>query len=262
MNKIVMHVNSLHFRRAKREIFSDLTFSIEAGQFISLIGPNGTGKSTLLKLLAGILKVDRGEILLFNQDISSLKSRDIAKQITYMPQTTHLETNFTVMQVVEMGRNKNKNRFSNWDPNDASAVQYAMDLTGITHLKDRFVPSLSGGERQLVYLAKTIAQDTPILLLDEPTSDLDIHHQVIVQNIIKTLVENGKTVIAAIHDINLATRISDKCMLLKDGIFIAYDEPNEIIQANYLEKTFNVKSHIYEEQFSHKKQIIPYEVLK
>jgi len=262
MNKIVMHVNSLHFRRAKREIFSDLTFSIEAGQFISLIGPNGTGKSTLLKLLAGILKVDRGEILLFNQNITMLKPREIAKQITYMPQTTHLETNFTVMQVVEMGRYPHKSRFSNWDPKDASAVQYAMDLTGITHLKDRFVPSLSGGERQLVYLAKTIAQDTPILLLDEPTSDLDIHHQVIVQNIIKTLVQSGKTVIAAIHDINLATRISDKCMLLKDGVFIAYDEPNTIIQAEYLEKTFAVKSFIYEEQFTDKKQIIPYEVLK
>lgn len=262
MNKVVMHVNSLHFRRVKREIFSDLTFSIEAGQFISLIGPNGTGKSTLLKLLAGILKVDRGEISLFNQDISLLKPREIAKQITYMPQTTHLETNFTVMQIVEMGRYPHKSRFSSWNVSDTSLVDYAMDLTGITHLKDRFVPSLSGGERQLVYLAKTIAQDTPILLLDEPTSDLDIHHQVIVQNIIKTLVENGKTVIAAIHDINLATRISDKCMLLKDGIFIAYDEPHEIIHAEYLEKTFTVKSHIYEEQFSHKKQIIPYEVLK
>lgn len=178
-----------------------------------------------------------------------------------MPQTTTLETNFTVQQVVEMGRYPHKKRFSRWSTADKAAVDRALVQVGICHLKDRFVPSLSGGERQLVYLAKAIAQETDILLLDEPTSDLDIYYQVIVTDIIRSLIGEGKTIIAAIHDINLATRICEQCILLKNGRFVAYNAPSNVINNENIEETFQVKSIFYKEPLTEKKQLIPYDVL-
>src|SRR5690606_31624969 len=150
------------------------------------------------------LPLTQGSIYYSGSALSSLKPLEIAKRVTYMPQSTSLETNFTVEQVVEMGRYPHKTRFGSWSPNDKAAIMNAMKQVGIYDLRNRFVPSLSGGERQLVYLAKAIAQETDVLLLDEPTSDLDIYYQVIVTNVIHDLVAKGKTIIAAIHDINLA----------------------------------------------------------
>ena len=261
MKNTALTVQSLHFHRSSRAIFEDLSFTVEKGQFIALIGPNGTGKSTLLKCLAGIHSITSGDIQLFNLSLQQLKPLEIAKRITYMPQTTSIETNFTVQQVVEMGRYPHKKRFSNWSTADKVAVEQALELVGIHHLKNRFVPSLSGGERQLVYLAKAIAQETDILLLDEPTSDLDIYYQVVVTNIIHSLISDGKTVIAAIHDINLATRICDQCILLRDGKFVDYNPPSDVLNNHNIEETFQVKSIIYKEPLTKKKQIVPYEVL-
>lgn len=254
-------IENLHFSRKQRKLFSNLTLSIPQGQFIGLLGPNGTGKSTLLKLMAGILQALPGSnIHLLGQPLQQLKPIEAAKLISYMPQTTHLDANYTVEQVVRMGRFPHKKRFSNWNDEDSIAIADALDFTGVAYLKDRLVPSLSGGERQLVYLAKAIAQETPILLLDEPTSDLDIHHQVLVTSILHQLVAQGKTVIAAIHDINLASRICDQCLFLKDGEILAFGRNENVVNEENLDKTFQVKSHIYEEQFTNTKQIIPYEV--
>ena len=252
-------ITDLSFKRKQRPIFEDLTLHIPKGQLIGLLGPNGTGKSTLMKCMVGIEQSTRGEILIGESPISSLKPKQLAQLICYMPQTTHLETNFTVKQVVRMGRYPHKKRFEPWHSQDTEAVEAALRVTGITQLAQRYVPSLSGGERQLVYLAKAIAQDTPILLLDEPTSDLDIHHQVIVTNILHELVAQGRTVIAAIHDLNLASRICDKCLFLKEGQVVDFNTSEKVFTEENLRHTFQVQSHIYEEQFTKKKQIIPYE---
>lgn len=130
-------------------------------------------------------------------------------------------------------------------------------MTGIERLRERFVPSLSGGERQLVFLAKVIAQDTPIILLDEPTSDLDVYHQELVTNIVHRLVAQGKTVVAAIHDINYSARICDQCLFLKDGKVIAFGETEQVLTKEKIEETFHVDSHIYVEQVTGSKQMIP-----
>ena len=261
MKNTALTIQALNFSRSTRAIFTDLSFTVEKGQFISLIGPNGTGKSTLLKCLAGIHSINSGDIQIFNTSLHQLKPLEVAKRITYMPQTTTLDTNFTVQQVVEMGRYPHKKRFSNWSTADKVAVERAIQQVGIHHLKDRYVPSLSGGERQLVYLAKAIAQETDILLLDEPTSDLDIYYQVIVTDIIHSLICDGKTVIAAIHDINLATRICDQCILLRNGKFVAYNTPSNVLNRENIEETFHVRSLIYKEPLNEKKQVVPYEVL-
>ena len=255
-------VKNLTFKRKERAIFSRFDVSIERGKFVALLGPNGTGKSTLLKLLCGILQCDSGDISLLGQSLSQLKHLERARLISYMPQTTHLETQFTVEQVVKMGRYPHKKRFSSWSSEDDEEVEKAIAYTGITHLKERFITDLSGGERQLVFLTKAIAQNTPILLLDEPTSDLDIYHQMIVTDVLRQLVTDGKTVIAAIHDINLAARICDDSLMIKDGEIIVFGNQPQVMQETYLQLGFNVKTHVYEEQFTATTQMVPYEVHK
>lgn len=256
---LAIEMKNCTFVRKERVIFQNLTMTIPAGQFVGLLGPNGTGKSTLLKMMAGLLKTS-GDVVLDGVPISKLKAKTLARKISYMPQTTQLDTNFTVEQVVGMGRYPHKSRFASWTNGDTKKVDEALALTGITHLKDRFVPSLSGGERQLVYLAKVIAQDTDYILLDEPTSDLDVYHQVTVTNIIHELVRRGKTVIAAIHDINYSARICDRCLLLKDGQIIDFDETDIVLNEDNMVKTFRIDAHIYVEPKTNTKQMIPLEV--
>lgn len=250
-------IEGLTFKRKERTIFDGLSVSIPKGQFVGLLGPNGTGKSTFLRAIAGLLPVDRGDVFLQGTRLSRLSKKDVAKLICYMPQTTQLETNFTVQQVVEMGRYPHKSRFSNLTRDDYVKVEEAIQLTGIERLRNRFVPSLSGGERQLVFLAKVIAQDTPIILLDEPTSDLDVYHQELVTNVVHRLVAQGKTVMAAIHDINYSARICDQCLFLKDGKVMAFGDMEQVLTKEKIEQTFHVDSHIYVEQVTGSKQMIP-----
>lgn len=257
-----IEVKNLTFKRKERAIFNDFDVSINSGKFVALLGPNGTGKSTLLKLFCGILQGDSGDITLLGQSLSNMKQLERARIISYMPQTTHLETPFTVEQVVKMGRYPHKKRFSNWSSVDDEQVARAIEYTGITELKERFITDLSGGERQLVYLTKAIAQNTPILLLDEPTSDLDIYHQMIVTKLLRQLVQDGRTVVAAIHDINLAARICDESLLIKDGEIIVFGEQQQVMQKMNLQRGFQVKTYVYEEQFTSAVQMIPYEVGK
>ncbi|MGN7476260.1 ABC transporter ATP-binding protein [Solibacillus silvestris] len=256
----ILNIQNASFSRKTRKIFDNFNLAVQKGKLIGLLGPNGTGKSTLLKMMSGILPIEEGAIYLFDMPLQKMKQIERAKYICYMPQTTHLETNFTVEQVVKMGRYPHKKRFGNWTTEDTEAVERAIDFTGIAHLKDRLLPSLSGGERQLVYLTKAIAQDAPVLLLDEPTSDLDIYHQIIVTEVLKKLVADGKTIVAAIHDINLAARICDQCLIIKNGEIIVYSENDIALSEHYLQRGFQVKVHVYEEQFTKSMQMIPYEV--
>ena len=259
---MTIELHHLRFTRQNRSIFSDFSVTIKESQFIALLGPNGTGKSTLLKLMSGIIKPDAGEVVLHGKKLHTLTSLERARLISYMPQFSALQTDFTVEQVVSMGRYPHKSRFASWHSEDERKVHDAISLAQITHLKDRFLPSLSGGERQLVYLAKTIAQDTPILLLDEPTSDLDVYHQIIVIDIIKKLIAEGKTVIAAIHDINLAARVCDECLLIKHGEIVRFGKSDVVMEEETMKKGFHVHSHIYREPTLQSKQMIPYDVLK
>lgn len=256
----MIEIKDVTFKRKERLLFQNLTCTIPSGQLIGLLGPNGTGKSTLLKILTGLLSCD-GSVLIDGVEVKNMKQKQLAQQISYMPQSTQLETNFTVEQVVQMGRYPHKSRFSSWTKQDTEKVEEAMQLTGITHLKDRFVPSLSGGERQLVYLAKVITQDTHYILLDEPTSDLDVYHQLKVTSIIHELVIRGKTVVAAIHDINFSARICDQCLLLKDGVIIDFAKSEHSLTKANMAKTFQVDAHIYVEENTNCKQMIPLQVL-
>ncbi len=254
----LLELNQVSFRRGNRFIVKEMDVSFQAGQFIGLIGPNGTGKSTLLRLMANLLKPDAGTIYFANKNVKEMTDLEVAKSITYMPQSTILDYQFTVEQVVLMGRHPHRKKWQISQKEDYLIAEEAMKLTGIYHLKDRFITTLSGGERQLAFLARSITQQSIIILLDEPTSDLDIYHQVQICEIIRGLVKEGKMVIAAIHDINLATRYCDELLLLRDGEIVAFDRPEKAITVDHLMRVFQTNTYTYDDPYLNKRQVIPY----
>lgn len=256
----VLKGEKLRFNRGKRLILKSMDISLEKSQFIGLIGPNGTGKSTLLRLMAGLMKPNAGTIFFKNQSISEMTALEVAKAITYMPQSTVLDYEFTVSQVVLMGRHPHRKKWQFSQKDDEQQAEKAIKQTGIYHLRDRYITSLSGGERQLVFLAKAIAQQSEVILLDEPTSDLDIYHQVQIAEVIRELVKEGKAVLAAIHDINLATRYCDQLVLMGNGELVARGTPEEVITVQNLMRVFQTHTYTYNDSYIGKRQIIPYAV--
>ena len=254
----ILTLEQASYHRGSRPILKALSVSINEGKFIGLIGPNGAGKSTLLRLMARLLKPDGGAVLFRGRDLGGMSDLAVAKAITYMPQSTQLDYAFTVRHVVSMGRHPHRKRWQLLTRADEEIITEAMVKTGILHLQHRYVPSLSGGERQLVFLARSIAQQSDVILLDEPTSDLDIYHQVQISELIRGLVAEGRTIVAAIHDINLAARYCDEVMLLKDGAVAFKGRPAEAITAATLREVFQTQVYVFEDPFLAKRQVIPY----
>ncbi len=256
----ILELSHVSFKRRERYIMKQLNLSLSSGRFIGIIGPNGTGKSTLLRIMANLLKPQSGTVHFSGKALNKMTDKEVAQAITYMPQSTVLDYEFTVEQVVLMGRHPHRKKWQSTQAADYGIAEQAMGQTGILHLKDRFITTLSGGERQLVFLARSITQQSDILLLDEPTSDLDIYHQLQICEVIRELVKDGKTVVAAIHDINLAARHCNELLLLRDGEIIAYDQPEQAITVENLLEVFQTNTVTYDDPFFSKRQIIPYDI--
>jgi len=257
---VIMQLRDVSFSRGSRSIIQSVNLTLHSGQFIGLIGPNGTGKSTLLRMMARLLKPDEGYIELNAARLKDLTDLEVARAITYMPQSTELEYQFTVEQIVQMGRHPHRKKWQGIRREDLRIADKAMELTGIECLKKRFITTLSGGERQLVFLARSIAQQSQMVLLDEPTSDLDIYHQVKICEVIEKLVQEGKTVIAAIHDINLAARYCDRILLLHKGTIMGFDEPGKIITPENILRVFQTNAYTFKDPYLEKRQVIPYAI--
>ena len=256
-----LEVNNLEFGYRDDLVIKDISFSIEAGSFVSIIGPNGSGKSTLLKTLNQIFKPSKGEILLYDKNILSYRKREIAKNIALVPQTTIIDYEFSVEDVVMMGRHPYKKRYENEDEFDYRVVKEALEQTNTFDLKDRLINQISGGERQRVFIAKALAQKPSIILLDEPTSNLDINHQMDVLNLLKRLnVETGLTVVLVIHDINLACRYSDEIILLDRGKILGCGSPNEVVTVENIENVYNMKVAIERNKYTDTIHLTPIEI--
>jgi iron complex transport system ATP-binding protein len=243
----ILEVNNLSAGYGDGFVVKDITFSLDKGEFISILGRNGSGKSTLIKALQRLLKNTSGEIMVDNKDIFGLNRRQIANKIAFVPQIFSYTFEFSAMEIVLMGRYVHQGRFSSLSPSDSHIIEEVMELTQISHLRDKKIAHLSGGERQRVFIARALAQDTPLLLLDEPSSHLDISYQVEIYKILKSLQkEKGKTILCAEHNINLAIPYSHKIIFLKGGKIQAQGPPAKLITKANIREVFKAQVEIRE----------------
>lgn len=227
----------------QRRIVEKLDLTIPERCFTALIGPNGSGKSTILRTFAALMKPSSGTILLDGRDITGLSTRDLARKVGVLLQGPIAPEGLTVADLVRQGRYPHRSLFSRWSAADQEACDEALMLTGTTDLADRALDSLSGGQRQRSWIAMTLAQQGEAILLDEPTTYLDLEHQIELMNLITTLVEKqGKTVVAVLHDINQAARYAEHIVILKDGRIAAAGNPDRVISAETIANVFKVKT--------------------
>ncbi|WP_254767961.1 heme ABC transporter ATP-binding protein [Salinilacihabitans rarus] len=220
-------------------VLDGVSLAVEPGEFVGLIGPNGAGKTTLLRTLSGAVSPAAGRVAVDGVDLHDRSSRASSRLVSVVPQDTTLSFSFDVRSVVEMGRYPHRSRFSGPTPTDRERVDRALERTGTVDLADRPIDAVSGGERQRVLLARALAQDAPIMLLDEPTASLDVNHQVETLELVRDLVDEGRTVVAAIHDLELAARYCDRLVALADGAVLDAGAPASVLTSETLAAAFD-----------------------
>ena len=226
------------------EVLQSVSTTIPAGRFVGLVGPNGSGKTTLLRAISGALAPDGGTVRVDDVDVHTLSSRASSRLVSVVPQDTTISFSFDVRHVVEMGRTPYRSRFSPADDQDWAIVTDAMERTETIELADRSIDEVSGGERQRVVLARAIAQDTPVILLDEPTASLDVNHQVEMLELVSELVADGKTALAAIHDLDLAARYCDELVVLAEGTIVDRGPPERVLDGSTVDEAFDATTAI------------------
>jgi iron complex transport system ATP-binding protein len=225
-------------------IVHQLNLQIEAGTITSLVGANGCGKSTLLRGLSRLLKPKHGKVYLNGQDIHSMKARELAKQLGILPQSPVAPEGLTVHELVAQGRYPHQNWFQQWSQEDERIVQEALVTTNLTMFADRPVDSLSGGQRQRAWIAIALAQQSDVLLLDEPTTYLDLAYQMDVLDLLAELNSKGHTIIMVLHDLNQAARYSDTIVALRGGQIVAQGSPEKVMTADNILQVFGLKTQI------------------
>ena len=215
------------------------------GRLVGLIGPNGAGKTTLLRAMSGILSYREGSVRLDGEDLESLSSRDVAASLALVPQIAPYTHGFTSIEIVLMGRYPHLGRFQIEGREDDRIARESMRMTDTERFAARTLDTLSGGERQRVFVSRALAQQPRVLLLDEPTSNLDVFHQLKVFDLVRRLVDDGLTAIAAIHDLNMAARYCDRLALLSEGRVLAEGTPEEVLSPDAIERAFGVEAAVY-----------------
>lgn len=236
-------VQDLHFSYGPRPLLAGVDLTIEPGEFVALVGVNGCGKSTLLRLIAGLLKPSSGRILLGGAELGTLSRRQVAQRLAVLHQSLPPVPALTVRQLVRQGR------YPHLGPlgllRESDTMEEALELTGVAHLADRVLDTLSGGERQRVRLALAVAQDTGILLLDEPTAHLDIRHQLEVLELVRTLrATRGLTIVTVLHELDHAARFAERIVALHEGRVRADGKPKDVITPELLAEVFGVAGRV------------------
>lgn len=237
-------LEKVSFFRGKKRILNELGFQIKKGEWIGLIGPNGAGKSTLLKLLMRLLTPTSGAILLDGKPLGKWPQKELSRRVAFLPQSPLLESPFTCGEVVMMGRYARLGRFESESSQDYRIVQEAMEETMTARFANLPVTELSGGERQRVLLARTLAQEAGLLLLDEPTANLDPQHQLGILDLLTTLVEKGIGILATFHDLNLAARYCGRLLLIHRGELIADGPPSAVLTKENLRAVYGITAEI------------------
>lgn len=259
----MLSANKLSFSYGDKKILHQIDFHAGRSEIISLIGPNGSGKSTLLRCLSGLLRTTVPSVSLNGKPIEQFRTKDIAKIISFLPQFQERMNGISVHQLVSMGRAPYQSSGWLWTREDKEKVRWAMDYMRIDRMKNRMVHTLSGGEKQRVWIAMILAQDTPIMLLDEPVTYLDMKHQWNLLNTINDLKENyQKTIISVFHDVNHAIETSDLIYLIKDGRIYSSGEAEEIITELAIKDVYGVKAFICDLHKCCQKVVVPESIKK
>lgn len=233
--------NEIHYAAGSREILRGVDFQVTEGEFVGLIGPNGSGKSTFLKNLYKVLRPQRGAITLCGEDLLSMSNREMAQRMAVMVQEQEAAFDFTVEEVVMMGRQARKRLLETDSREDWALVGEILDLTGLSPLRKQGFITLSGGEKQRVLIARALAQQTAVLVLDEPINHLDIKYQLQLMELVR---KSGCTVVAAIHDLNLAAAYCDRLYAMKDGVIVGHGAPRELLTTDFLRALYEVEAEI------------------
>jgi len=248
---MLIQARNVHYHMGATPILTGVDFDLGAGEFVGLIGANGAGKSTLLKVIGGLWQASSGQIDLLGRPLSGYRTREIARLIAHVPQSTRVEFAFSAREIVLMGRSPHLGRFQMESALDRQIADDALRTTDAFHLADRLVMTLSGGEQQRIFIARALAQEPRILLLDEPTSNLDIKHQVDVLALAQSLAhERGLGVVAAIHNLEHAARFCDRLVLMTCGTMVADGKPEAVLTPERLRQAFQIEAQIYRDPFT------------
>jgi len=235
-----LEVKNLSFSYGEKQVLYGIDFQVKEGEFLSILGPNGVGKSTLFRCVLGLLHSYEGQVLLDGEDVKTLSIREMAKRIAYIPQKSSPAFNYSVYDIVLMGSTSSLGAFSVPGSKEKERTMWALDKIGIAHLASRCFHRLSGGEQQLVMLARALVQNAPVLMLDEPTANLDFGNKLQVLQHVKELTAEGYTVIQTTHDPELSYLFSDRILALHGGRILIDGTPQEVIEKEVLQKLYGI----------------------
>ena len=239
-------------------MLADVSVTIAAGSLTGLLGPNGCGKTTLLKLLCGVLRPRTGRVMLDDRMLSSMTRRELARRVAVVPQETHPAFDYTVMEMVLMGRHPHLSAFQLEGPADLEISHQALDATGTRHLADRNYMTLSGGEKQRVVIASALAQSTEVLLLDEPTASLDLRYQLDIASLLARLNrDRNVTMVLATHDLNLAASLCERLVVMRDGRILATGPTREVLTGGTVRQLYDVDADVQFHQRAGHLTVVP-----
>lgn len=241
VQKIVADHITWQPKRGETPVLKDICLTLCAGEFYGILGPNGAGKTSLARQILKLQKSGEGSVRFDEMDIKQIKRDVLSRQISFLPQAFRADIEFTAYDVIAMGREPHRKRFSRLSADDLCKIEEALTATSCMGFRDKPISCLSGGERQRVMIARTIAQDTPWIVLDEPVSNLDVKHQIKLMQALKRLNGQGKTVAAILHDMNLAASFCTKVILMRQGGVFAFGAPQEVLTKDNLMQVYGVE---------------------
>ncbi|MGO0059922.1 ABC transporter ATP-binding protein [Brevibacillus fluminis] len=256
-----LYTEGLHIAYSERTIVENLNLSIPAHKITALVGSNGSGKSTILKTMARIMKPKGGTVFLDGKSIHSQSTREVAKQLAILPQNPTAPEGLTVSELISYGRFPHQKGFGSLSAADKKIVQWAVEVTGLSRFYDHPVDQLSGGQRQRAWIAMALAQETDVLFLDEPTTFLDMAHQLEVLQLLQQLnQEQQRTIVMVVHDLNHATRYAQHMVAIKKGTVVAEGSPAEVMTQHVLREVFNIEADIIPDPRTGVPLCLPYEL--
>ncbi len=254
-----LYADSVTVGYDRTTITTELSVGIPEGSFTAIIGPNGCGKSTLLRTFARVLKPTGGEVLLDGEAIRTIPTKQLARRIGLLPQSSFAPDGIRVADLVARGRSPYQSLIQQWRPSDEAAVAEALAATRLEEMSGRLVDELSGGQRQRVWIAMLLAQQTPLMLLDEPTTFLDIAHQYELMELLRGLHDQGKTVVTVLHDLNQAARYASHVIVMNQGAVTAAGSPADVITSALIEEVFGMKALVVDDPVTGTPMVVPHD---